>query len=399
MARELRFVRRLVMAAACLVLFVPQTHAQERPDPEGAQQTLRATRGPAPAEDTRSQVSDGTGASVAQPPGRLGAIGDSLTDEYFEQGYDYARNWTELLVEERGLTFGPTAVQASQPGGTWGEPRRTGYEDNWARYAATTDDAIAAGQHTGVAAGVLTRGVSHVTVCIGVNDFMPIYGAWDVIYDGTWSQLQIDVWIASRIGKLEEMLDVVQPTGAAILVLDNLDPSPMPLVQSYYADPVRREAVATALGQFGAEIHDMVQRRADRVLVFLDSFALWRAIFGTNLAPRQTLLVGNVPIDLDQCDTAIGGVPTAAFVHDCVHPNTVLQALWANAIITAFNMGYGTQLMPFSEAEMLAAAGIPYGGSDTLEQEIGPLEAFVTVFIFTDSFESGDTSAWSAAAP
>ncbi len=396
MAHELLFVRRLAIAATCLFLFVPQTIAQERPDREGAHETPRATRGAELADKTRCQVSDGDAASVAQPPGRLGTIGDSLTDEYFEEAYDYARNWPELLVEERGLSFGPTA--AGQPGGTWGEPRRTGYQDNWARYAATTDDALATGQHTGVADGVINRGVSHVTMCIGVNDFMPIYGAWDDIYDGTWSQAEIDLWIAGRIVNLEAMLDVVQPTGVAIVVLDGLDPSPMPLVQSYYPDPVRREAVATAMAQFGTEIHDMVRRRADRVLVFLDSFALWRAIFGTNLAPRQTLLVGNVPIDLDQCDTAAGSLPTAAFVHDCVHPNTVLQALLANAIITALNMGYRTQLAPFSEAEMLASAGIPYGGSDTLEQEIGPLEAFVTVFIFTDSFESGDTSAWSAAA-
>ena len=391
MRRPILAARLLTHVAVCLCVLAPAAFAQEGTAVPSPDETLR----PAHAEASRTSIPpdgpDGAVASVTQPPARLGAIGDSLTDEYFEQSYDYARCWTELLVEERGLTFGPR--------GSWGEPRRTGYEDNWARWGATTDDAIAHGQHTGVADGVLTRGVSHVTIYIGTNDFNPVLGAYDLIYDGEWSQVQIDSWIASRIVNLEAMLDVVQPTGAAIVVLDTADPSAKLWVRLNRPDPVRREAVSTAVGQFGAEIRDMVRRRADRVLVFLDSFALYRAVFGTSLAPRETLLVGNVAIDLDATDIPGGGVPTAAFVHDQLHPNTVLQALWANAIITALNLGYRTELVPLSEQEMLAAAGIAYGGSDTLEQEIGPLQAFVTVFLFADGFESGDTSAWSATVP
>src|SRR5690606_2250705 len=87
--------------------------------------------------------------ATAQTLDRLGAIGDSLTDEYDDQDFGaYARNWLELLVEERGVEVGPTAAQAGQPGGTWGEPRRTGYQENWARSGADTDAAVAQGQHT-----------------------------------------------------------------------------------------------------------------------------------------------------------------------------------------------------------------------------------------------------------
>jgi hypothetical protein len=63
----------------------------------------------------------------------LGAMGDSLTDEYAEETYDYAANWIEQLVLYRGIDVGRTAAEAGQPGGTWGEPRRTGFELNWAR--------------------------------------------------------------------------------------------------------------------------------------------------------------------------------------------------------------------------------------------------------------------------
>lgn len=335
--------------------------------------------------------------TAAQPPGRLGAVGDSLTDEYAEESYDYARCWTELLVEERGLSFGPTAADAGEPGGTWGEPRRTGYEDNWARFGATIDDALAAGQHLGVADGVVNRGVSHVVVNIGINDFVD--QAYDPIYNGSWTQGQIDAWIVGRVNLLGSIVDTITPTGASVVLLSVLDPSVTPFMQFIYPDPAAREAAATALAQFRDAVLDLAQSRQ---IVLLDQFALGRAIFGTNLAPRSTLLVGNVAIDLTAADTLFGTNPTAAFVHDFFHPNTIIQAVAATVVTTALNLGYDTGIPLLSEEEMLASAGISYGGSDTLMDEIGPLANFVTVpgqVIFNDGFEAGDTAAWTATVP
>jgi len=334
--------------------------------------------------------------AAAQPVDRLGAVGDSLTDEYAEASYDYARNWAELLVEENGLTFGPTADEAGQPGGTWGEPRRAGYEDNWARSGATIDDALAAGQHLGVADGATNRDVSHVVVNVGINDF--IDQAYDPIYDGVWDQAQIDAWIVGRTDLLGSIVDTITPTGTSVALLSVLDPSPTPLLQLLYPNAASREAVSIALGQWRDAVRDLAQSRG---LVLLDQYALGRAIFGTNLAPRSTLLVGNVAIDLTAADFPGGNDPTKAFVHDFFHPHTIIQAVAGAAISTALNLGYGAAIQLLTEEEMLAAAGIAYGGSDTLEREIGPLSAFVTVFgeIFSDGFESGDTSAWSATVP
>jgi hypothetical protein len=333
---------------------------------------------------------------AAQPIDRLGAVGDSLSDEYFEASYDYARNWTVLLVDERGLTFGPTAVEAGQPGGTWGEPRRTGYEDNWARSGATIDDVLATGQHLGVADGVLNRGVSHVVVNIGINDFLD--GAYGAIYLGLWTQLEIDAWITNRTDHLSSIVDTIVPTGAGVALLSVLDPGATPAIQGLFTDPVGREAAALALAQWRDAIRDLCETRK---IVFLDQFALGRAIFGTHLAPRASLLVGNVPIDLTAADTPTGANPTAGFVDDGFHPNTVLQAIEAALVSAALNLGYITGIVPLSEEEMLSAAGISYGGSDTLESEIGSFSDFVTVFveIFGDGFESGDTSAWSVTVP
>jgi hypothetical protein len=62
--------------------------------------------------------------------GKLGALGDSLTDEYWDSGVaSYASDWVSLLVTFRGVDCGPTAAQAGT--GTWGEPRNAGYKFNW----------------------------------------------------------------------------------------------------------------------------------------------------------------------------------------------------------------------------------------------------------------------------
>src|ERR1039457_1372305 len=53
--------------------------------------------------------------------GKLGAMGDSLTDEYWDNGVSsYATNWPGLVVLYRGVNMGPTAASS--------EERRVGKE-------------------------------------------------------------------------------------------------------------------------------------------------------------------------------------------------------------------------------------------------------------------------------
>src|SRR3954469_22183694 len=91
-----------------------------------------------------------TSTLLAGNPGAIGVLGDSYSDEYrfYPPDRATARNWVEILAEARGLDFGPFSAEGR------GEPRNRGYEYNWARSGATTDDLIAAGQHTGLAAQV-----------------------------------------------------------------------------------------------------------------------------------------------------------------------------------------------------------------------------------------------------
>src|SRR4051812_30594148 len=78
--------------------------------------------------------------------GGIGVLGDSYSDEYqfYPPDRSVARNWVEILAAARGLDFGRFTAEGR------GEPRNQGYEYNWARSDATTEDLIATGQHTGL---------------------------------------------------------------------------------------------------------------------------------------------------------------------------------------------------------------------------------------------------------
>ncbi|MFH1748731.1 MAG: GDSL-type esterase/lipase family protein [Planctomycetota bacterium] len=316
----------------------------------------------------------GVGSLAEADIARLGAMGDSLTDEYLEQGFGaYADCWTELLVLHRGIDMGPTASDASQPGGTWGEPRRTGYEHNWARFGATTGTMLSQGQHTGLANAVQTQGVTHAAIFIGTNDFSPWFGCYDDVYYGDWDQTDIDNWIAGRISNITTALDTVVPTGVQLVIVNVPDPSIMPYVWSSFPDPFRRDAAA-AVEQANAAIRDLAEQYE---LALVDIYALTKAMFGTNQDQKETLLVGNVEIEVL---VASGSNPLAGWVADGIHPRTVVQGVWANVILTAFNEAYGTDVTLFSEEEILVNAGIAYGGQDTLAAQIGSYETYVTVF-------------------
>lgn len=336
--------------------------------------------------------------ATAQPLDRLGAIGDSLTDEYDDQDFGaYARNWLELLVEQRGVEVGPTAAQAGQPGGTWGEPRRTGYQDNWARSSADTDSAIAQGQHTGLAGGVV-RGVTHAVVFIGNNDFRPgtddTY-PYNAIYNGVWTPQQIEAHLDDSIADLGTLITPLENAGYRIAVANAFDFGSTPTVEFFFPNAAFRDRVTAVLTEFSNRVRQLAE---DRHLTFVDLFAFGKAAFGTNTAPRSTLLVGNVAINLNLISSQSG--TAAGFVEDGIHPHTVVQGIIANIWLAALDQHLGACVQPFTEAQLLAHNGLAYGGSNTLVGEIGRVGRFVQSFpapgepLFADGFECGSTVAW-----
>jgi hypothetical protein len=103
--------------------------------------------------------------------------------------------------------------------------------------------------------------------------------------------------------------------------------------------------------------------------------------YGPVNSMNSTLAIGNVDVKLLQFDTASNTNPAAAFVHDLVHPHTTIQGIIANLVLEGLNTGYGADVPLLSEQEILAHAGIAYGGSDTLVGEIGNYSDYVTNYV------------------
>ena len=309
---------------------------------------------------------------------KFAAMGDSLSDEYAEESYgSYAQNWNEQLVNFAGFDLGLTAAAAGEPGGTWGEPRRTGYEFNWARSGATSGSLLSGGQHTGVAAQVVPKGLEYVAISIGANDYHPASAAYQNIYANLWSQAQIDAHNAGIVANILTALDTVLATGVNAVVSNLPDYGLTPTVQGFFPNPVGRQRVSDAISEANANLASAVSIRG---VVLIDFFGAALAIFGPHSAPNTTITIGNVPIQLTQSDTAGGGNPTAGFVDDGVHPNTTLQGISSNLTMEALNLGYGAGLTLFTEAEILAHRGIAYGGSDTLLAQLGNYSDYIASF-------------------
>jgi len=319
----------------------------------------------------------------------LGAAGDSLTDEYSEETYSYAASWTTQLVLFRGVNMGPTAQAAGQSGGTWGEPRRTGYAANWARYGADSTTLLSQGQHTGLAAQVGPGGVSHAVLEIGTNDFSPSTSAYFNIYWGFWSQSQIDSYVNAQIADIASAVGTLDATGVGLALCNCVDFGVAPVTRGIFGNASRRDRVTAAIGRVNDGVEDLARQHR---LVLVDVNGLATAILGTNTALRQFLAIGNVNIQLFNRDTTTHTNPLAGFVDDGAHPHTTLQGVFANLMMTALNTGWGAGYSMFSDQEILAHGGIAYGGAETLAGQIGPYSQYIRSFWCSADFDNdGDT--------
>jgi phospholipase/lecithinase/hemolysin len=315
-------------------------------------------------------------AASAQIAG-VGVMGDSLSDEYAEGDYSYAKNWVQQFVIARGIDFGPTAEEADQPGGTWGEPRRTQYELNWARSGADSVTLLSQGQHTGLASQIQPYGISHAVLAIGANDFAPVplpgYAYWN-IYWGFWSNAQKQQYINDVASRIATAMDTVLDEGVQLVLANVPDYGVTPIARSLFPNASRRQNVTVVI----AQLNDLIENlAAQREIVLIDVSAIATAIFGTNFEQNDILLIGNVEIYVTESDNEANEFPQSGFVHDDIHPHTTLQGIFANVILEAMNLAYGGNTALLSDAEILAIAGIAYGGAETLTDEIGEFAEYV----------------------
>ena len=151
--------------------------------------------------------------AFAQPPINMGAIGDSLTDEYLPPDPGVSRthtdlaahSWLEILAQTRAayINFGPYKVPGPDGSG-WGDRREFGYELNFAKAggAASRTSEIKSGsvilpidsdaiksaygdtQALGLASEISQGKVGLAYVGLGANDFF--YQTYVFDTQGNW---------------------------------------------------------------------------------------------------------------------------------------------------------------------------------------------------------------------
>lgn len=310
--------------------------------------------------------------SIAQSPLRLGIIGDSGADEY--QGTDnrggtyhpVTLNWVEQLVKNRGVNTGGW--------GNYPEPRRTGFAYNWARSGATAASLIAQGQHTGLAAQAAAGQIDVVLIAIGSNDFAPYRSdGYEPIYNGTINGTALTIKLNALVSSVTTAVDTIQRARALpvfLMTIPNWNGTPLILSDPRFDDPIKRQRVADAISAANAGLITMAYARGIQII---DTQAVYNQLV-SRLVNGQ-LMVGGVAIQM----FSSGDEPHNGLLGDHIHGGTVLEAMFANRLIEAFNSARPSSLAPLSDTEMLINAGLgltptnqpPAAGDDTFNVKRG----------------------------
>jgi hypothetical protein len=315
-----------------------------------ATQPLQATATPSPSPaPTITQPTVETGESDLLKG--IGIMGDSFYDEYQaddQRGGNYHAltfNLVEILERTRNFNLGPW--------GRWGEPRRTGYEFNWARSGATSQDMIDQGQHTGLAQQVAEGKVTFVFIGIGANDFSPYYrDDYKNIYNGQMTDQQLKEKIKNAISNVTLAVETVQQAGAKGIIVTlftqwELDP----LIGEIYPDQTRRQRVAKAIDAVNQGIQAMAETKG--VVIYNQNE------FGMKLLPSlqesRYLNVGGKLIDFLEC----GDKPIYSRLADQQHLGTVLSGVSANTyFIETMDKNFDLHIPLLSDQEILQIAGL-----------------------------------------
>ena len=308
-----------------------------------------------PARPTVQPIPTSGTLPVIAPLTGLAIIGDSTADEYRAdnpRGGDYGNttfNWVELLVRERAINVG-----------SWGErpePRRSGYEFNWARSGATSESMLSAGQHSGVAQQVGAGQVSHVIIQIGVNDFYYNDVAL-AVYDGRLSGEPLQLFLDGIVSNVQQAVQAVKSAGENRVILsatqDLLSAGILPGMREVFPDATGWQRLVDAFAYVNHGLREVAAREA---VTFFDFNAALQAELEPRFGPtgREYLVVGGEQIDI----TTKGNDPLHLFIDDeFAHFGTVFSGLIANLYVAEMNAVFGTAFEPFSDDEILRIAGV-----------------------------------------
>jgi hypothetical protein len=335
-----------------------------------------------------------TSTSHCQSPVKIGAIGDSLLDEHFDQGIGYSMNALELLVFSGRVDAGRTASQAGLA--TWPDVRRTGFEHNWALAGSTTASLLADNQHTNLANQISVLGITKAVMIVGANDLFPVPptipttgfpgSSYEAIYSGLAPQALINAVANQAVNNVVLAAQTLKLSGVDLVVATVPDYGISPFAKFFYPNIGGREAVDDVVEAWNTlAINQLTQTVGVPVV---DIYSLSKDIWGDHGNENTSFELGGVNLNL----TGTGGVSFVdvingtydplettsdtpdAFVHDGIHPNTTIGGIFGNLFMEAFNQEYGDTFTLFSEQQILNFAGPNLGSlyvSDTLQDSLG----------------------------
>jgi phospholipase/lecithinase/hemolysin len=329
----------------------------------------------------------------------MGAIGDSLTDEYLPPSPATnqfhtdlaAHSWLEILAQTRPtyINFGSYEV----PGGTgWGDNREFGYEFNWAKTggAASRNSEITSGSFNlpidslgsaygdtealGLAQYISGGQVDIAYVGLGSNDFF--YQTRVFNFDGDdFPRAGLDtsdpVWQAAAAadiaGAVLAHVDTLQSAGVIDIVLAQLPPGTATGATAEEQDA----GVIAAIGQANAILISGAAVRGIPAAAVVDLFG-WTDdparvnaqgdVLVGGLLIRESSAATNpadlAPDGVGPCNSA-GQCATLShaqkyIAEDGLHPNTIIQALFANQVLEGMNSAYDAGIPLLTDEEILA---------------------------------------------
>lgn len=279
----------------------------------------------------------------------IGVIGDSYSDEYQFYAVDRstARNWVEILAETRGLNFGTFSAESR------GEPRNQGYAFNWARSDATTEDVIASGQHTGLAAQAARGEVTLACVFTGGNDFIVALKSPDPLAALRSAAPRAVRNYRTIVGSILAASSGVKCVLATLPDIRDLPEFAEPIRDGRLAREVA-DAYSAAIDEFNVNVRS-IARREPRIAIV--DFAMVAKV-ANRIGPGALMIAGQ---RIDRASP--GNSPGHLFLADKRHLGTLGQGTFARCFVATINLRFRAGVAQLTDREILECARFsPAGG-------------------------------------
>lgn len=282
---------------------------------------------------------------IARATDEVVVIGDSLSKEYeVEFANLKARNWIEILDEHRHAHFDIGSFKV------FPDFRLTGHEYNWSVPGSTsdamwdrlTDDGFFNDFAIDKLEDQLRKEAERVVIMLGGND---VENKYQRLYIGDGNQRIIDrIYL-----NLERTIDWVQrrKRGLQITLVNVPHVGATPKVRQEFPDPANTQRVTDSLQELNTRLAELAREKG---IAYADIFT-----FTLDIIEQKPFCISGQRFR----DAADGGADRTYLwlggtLADDFHPNTIGQAVMANAVIDAFNTRYESNIDPLGGSEILS---------------------------------------------